>query len=94
MVPQADAGSEPGTVMVHLKHASPTGGAVMRSIRFPSLALFAEAQLPIALDSERGSDRSGLGREQTVAIVVGRRTGTGKDGRGVRPVEKDVDETT
>lgn len=93
VVPEPDTGGEPGAVVVHLEDAAAARGAVVRAVRLPSLAFLAEARLAVGLDGEgRGVVGAGLsGREEAVAVVVGRGAGVGEDGGGVGPVEEDVE---
>lgn len=55
------------------------------------LALFAEAQLAIGLNGEGGGLRRCMGGERAVAVVVGGAAGRGEDGRGVAPVQQEVE---
>lgn len=62
MVAEADAGGEPGAVMVHLEDAAPAGRAVVRAVRFPSLALLTEPGLAVGFYGKGCSARGVDGR--------------------------------
>jgi hypothetical protein len=73
--------------MVHFQDAGLASRTVMRSIRFPCLALLAVSQLPIRLDREIRRIRRCLRWQGTVAIICRRRrSGTCEDRSSVRPV--------
>ena len=95
VVAEADAGSQPRAVVVHLQHAALACRAVMGAVGFLGLALFAEAKV-----AGRGFD--GEGRVGVVALLLGRQVGVavdggqrrawvGEDGGGVAPVEQEVE---
>lgn len=91
VVAQADAGGEPGTVVIHLQHAPAAGRAVVGAIGLARLALFAETELAVGLDGKRRGHGGGLGREGAVAIVVGGATRGGEDCGCVAPVEQEIE---
>lgn len=91
VVAQADTCRQPRAVVVHLEHAAAAGGAVVGAVGLAGLALFAEAQFAVGLNSERGGRGRGVCRECAVAIVVGGAAGRGKDGGGVAPVGHEVE---
>ena len=57
VIAQADAGGEPGAVMVHLEHATATSRAMVGAVGLARLALFTESRLAVGLDGEAGSRR-------------------------------------
>lgn len=63
----------------------------MGAIGLAGLALLAESQLAVALDGVRRGRRRILRREEAVAHIVRRGAGGSKDGRGVAPVEQEVE---
>lgn len=88
MVAQADAGREPGAMVVHLEHAATARRAVVGAVRLACLTFLAEAHLAIGFHGERrGGARSLVGRERAVTRVVCGGTRRGEDGGGVGPVE-------
>jgi hypothetical protein len=92
VVVQADAGGQPGAVVVHLEHAAAAGRAVVGAVGLAGLALFAEAQFAVGLDGEGGGLGRDVGRQRAVAMVVGRAAGRVEDGSRVAPVEQEVEE--
>ena len=90
VVAQADARGQPGAVVVHLEHAAAAGRAVVGAVGLAGLALLAEAHLAVGLDRE-GRDGGRVHGQGAIAIVVGGAAGRGEDGRGVAPIEHQVE---
>lgn len=85
-------------MVVHFQHAALARGAMMRTIRLLRLALVAKAHTTVrGFYCERRvlQSASFCCRQVAVAIVEAeRRAGIGKDGRGVAPVEHEIEEDT
>lgn len=94
MVPEPDAGGQPGAVVVHLEHAAMTSRAVVGAIGLAGLAFLAEPELAIRLDSKGGGVGRGNGGQGRIAHAVCGTAGIGEDGRGVAPVKHGVKEET
>lgn len=96
VVAEADAGGEPGAVVVHFQDAALARGAVVGAVGLLCLALVAEAQF-----TRRGLYGEGrvvqlsalLRGQMAVAVLEAqRRAGVGEDGGCVAPVEHEVEE--
>ena len=83
--------------MIHLKHAAPASGAVMRAIWFPSFTFLAETALAGRLYGEGWSisvRRRLVGRKVRVAYFTARLergSWVSEDGGGVCPVQEKVE---
>eukprot|EP00982_Pelagococcus_subviridis_P009515 30928-Pelagococcus_subviridis.AAC.10 len=80
VVVRADARRDPDAVVIHLQHASPAHGAVVRSLRLPRRALAAE---PPALLAVGGSNAF-------VLLVLGRGRPTRRDATGIGEHAREV----
>ena len=92
MVAKADAGRQPGTVVIHLEDAAAAGRAVVGAIGFSGLAFLAEAHLAVGFDGEGCGGGRRVGWEGAVAVVVCRAAGGREDCGCVAPVEQEVED--